>query len=88
MSVETEKEIAVLSTKVDRLIKDVSCNSIRIARLEKLVYIAIGAVMLIQFSPMLVDYIDKPGNYENYSPHPNHAVPHAGAMVNTRSRDS
>ena len=87
MSVETEREIAVLSTKVDRLIKDVSCNSSRIARLEKLVYIAIGAVMLIQFSPMLMDYINQPGTY---TPHPNHAphTNHAVAMVETRSEDS
>ena len=73
MSIETEREIAVLTTKVDRLIKDVNCNSSRIARLEKLVYIAIGAVMLIQFSPLLMEYMN-PSSFASYESHPAHST--------------
>ena len=53
----TEREIAILDTKVDRLIEDVRFNTIRITRQERLVYIALGALMLIQFSPMLMNFI-------------------------------
>ena len=66
-----EREVAVLDTKVDRLIEDVRCHGIRLARQERLVYIAIGALLLIQFSPMLMNFIntERPAYVSQGSPH-------------------
>lgn len=58
-----ESEVAVIETKLDRLVEDVRCMMVRVSRLEKLVYMALGAILLVQFSPMLMDFLSPDVTY-------------------------